>query len=402
MTTKPLLAVTRTASSGLKRAGLGSFLLILAVGLTALSPTTQARSHDSPNAPPDVQQPSASDVTSPRQSSTGRPTAQTPSNSSHRTPAKLAFVGRMIANLDQSLSFYETMGFKRDPTVDSAWHDDPDLNKLLGVHGVSSRTARLTINSNASNKPFILYLHELKGIPRKTIAGYPAWEPGASHFGLVVPDAPALWSELQAKGLLHARSWDGKLIPFPGETQGSIAYLTDPDGLDIEIINQHPATPKRPAIQPGVSHAGLVILDSDKERAFYGDLLGGQLADTNAPWMKGDFTDSAVGGHGNVLRFFNENFPEAVDPSSQMHFELVEFQNRKKPVQPYKITDITVGYVGFEVTRIEALTAQAKAAGAKQVSSGITQLKHGSRAILLRDPDVGGFVELIESPPPAG
>lgn len=319
--------------------------------------------------------------------------------------ARIAFVGRMIANLDESVPFYEALGFTRDPGVDSSWRRDDSLNRLLGVRNVTSRTARLTVNSNISGKPFTVYLHELRGIARKSVGGYPPWEPGASHFGLVVPDAPLLWSQLQARGWLRARSWDSKLIPFPGETQGSLAYMTDPDGLDIEIINRHPATSAangraaRPALSPGLSHVGLIILNSDTARAFYGDLLGGQLVEAQSPWIRGDFTDSAVGGHGNILRFFNESFPEAADPKSLMHFELVEFQNRKKPVAAYRISDITVGYVGFEVHDLDTLVDKAKTAGARVISSGggPVELKDGKRAVLLRDPDVGGFVELLDS-----
>ena len=291
-------------------------------------------------------------------------------------PAEIAFVGRMISDLDKSIPFYQAIGFSRDGNVDSSWHNDEALNNLLGLHGVTSRTARLTINSNVSGKPFSVYLHELRGVKRKALAGYVPWEPGASHFGLVVPDAPLLWKRLEARGMLHARSWGGKLIPFPGETQGALAYMTDPDGMDIEIINQRPAVPAangrpaRPAMPPGVSHAGLVILDADKERAFYGNLLGGKLASPESPWMQGDFTDSAVGGHGNILRFFNEQFPEATDPKSQMHFELVEFQNRKKPVETYSLADISVGYVGFQVHGLDKLLKNAKAEGAKVVSAG--------------------------------
>jgi catechol 2,3-dioxygenase-like lactoylglutathione lyase family enzyme len=335
------------------------------------------------------------------------PAAAAESPTPTAAPARIALVGRMIADLDRSLPFYEALGFKRDESVDTSWHQDDALNRLLGIKNATSRTARLTVNSNVSGKPFALYLHELRGITRKSVAGYPPWEPGASHFGLVVPDAPQLWSQLESRGWLHARSWGGKLIPFPGETKGSLAYMTDPDGLDIEIINQRPAAPAadgrpaRPALNPGLSHAGLITLDSDKARAFYGDLLGGQLVEAQSPWMKGDFTDSAVGGHGNILRFFNESFPEATAPTSLMHFELVEFQNRKKPVAPYHISDITVGYVGFEVKNLDTLLTKAKTAGARVVSSGggVVKLKNGERAVLIRDPDVGGFVELLELPP---
>ena len=318
----------------------------------------------------------------------------------------IAFVGRMVADLDKSVPFYEAIGLTRDSSVDSSWRRDDALNHLFGIEGARFRTAKLTVNSNISGKAFAIYLHEAQGIKRLKVGSYPPWEPGASHFGLVVPDAALVWSQLKASGMLRARSWGGELIPFPGETQGALAYMTDPDGLDIEIINQRPAKPAqdgrpaRPGIPPGLSHAGLVILDSDKAKAFYGNLLGGQLVEANSPWMQGDFTDSAVGGHGNVLRFFNESFAEAADPHSMMHFELVEFQNRKKPVAAYAISDIAVGYVGFEVSHIETLLAKARDAGAHVVSQGgVVKLNDKSRAVLIRDPDVGGFIELFE---PAG
>jgi hypothetical protein len=80
--------------------------------------------------------------------------------------------------------------------------------------------------------------------------------------------------------------------------------------------------------------------------------------------------------------------------------QLVEFRNRKKPVAAYAISDIAVGYVGFEVSHIEAFLAKARDAGAHVVSQGgVVKLNDKSRAVLLRDPDVGGFIEPFE---PAG
>jgi 4-hydroxyphenylpyruvate dioxygenase-like putative hemolysin len=58
--------------------------------------------------------------------------------------------------------------------------------------------------------------------------------------------------------------------------------------------------------------------------------------------------------------------------------------------------DIAVNYVGFQVTDIDAVYAKAKAAGAETVSEGgIVKVKN-VRAVMLRDADVGGFVELFE------
>lgn len=57
-------------------------------------------------------------------------------------------------------------------------------------------------------------------------------------------------------------------------------------------------------------------------------------------------------------------------------------------------------YVGFEVHHLDTLLAKAKTAGARVISGGggPVELKDGQRAVLLRDPDVGGCVELLESP----
>ena len=142
-----------------------------------------------------------------------------------------------------------------------------------------------------------------------------------------------------------------------------------------------------------------MVLDSAKAKAFYGELLGGHPPAADAPWLQGDFYDSVVGGHGNVMRVYDVSFPEAAAPALRLNFALIEFQNRKKPVEHYTITDIGVGYVGFEVEGLEALLRRAKAAGATVVSHpGIVALPDGTREIMIRDPDVGGFVELFEKP----
>ena len=335
----------------------------------------------------------------------------------------ITFVGRMVSDLDRSVAFYEALGFIQDPAAKPVWRRDPVVEHLYAIHatgGVQTRMAKMYVINQNSGQRFVLYLRELKGLDRRNLSKHTAWDPGVTHFGLVVPDAQQLFGELEARGMLHARSWGGKLIAPPGQSKGMLAYITDPDGLDIELIDERPAfpaengRPARPAFLPGLNHVGVVVLDADKARAFYGDLLGGRLVTTQAPWLKGDFYDSAVGGHGNVLRFYNESFffdAESPTPamatmglsprSSRMNVELVEFQNRKTPVEPRRITDIGVGYVGFEVHGLEAFLARARAAGAVVVSDGIVTMRGGgTREVMVRDPDVGAYIELYEHPHP--
>ena len=317
----------------------------------------------------------------------------------------LAFDGRMVSDLDKSVAFYKALGFVPVEGVNSSWRKDEVMNRIHGTKGLESRMAKFTLNSNISGKPFTLYLREFRGIQRRNVMhGKTAWEPGATHIDLTIPDAELMWSQLKASGMLWPRTWDGKLIPLPGETKGAIAYITDPDGMDVEIVEQRPAMPAtatrpaRAADPPGFNHIGIVVLDAEKAMGFYGALLGEQLPATLSQWIAGDFFDSAVGGHGNIIKIRNGTFPEAADPNARMRFEIVEYQNRKKPVAPYTVTDIGVNYIGLEVSGIDALVARLKGAGVTIVSDGIVEMTGGYRVALVRDPDVGAFVELFERP----
>jgi catechol 2,3-dioxygenase-like lactoylglutathione lyase family enzyme len=316
------------------------------------------------------------------------------------------FDGRTVSNLDRSVEFYKLLGFTEVPGVDKSWRVDPVMNRIHGTKGVESRMAKFTINSNIGEQtPFTLYLRQFRGIKQRDVMrGKTAWEPGATHIEVVVPDVDKLWSALQAADMLWPRTWGGKLIPLPGQTKGTVAYITDPDGMDVEIIEQRPAVPAadgrpaRPADPPGINHIGLVVLDPDKAEAFYGSLLGAQMPAAPTPWLSGDFMDSAVGGHGNVLRMYNGTYALAADRDARMRFEIIEYENRKKPVQPYDITDAGVNWVGLEVTDIDDLLIRLKGAGIKVVSDGIVEMKGGYRVALVRDSDVGAFVELYEPP----
>ncbi len=85
-----------------------------------------------------------------------------------------------------------------------------------------------------------------------------------------------------------------------------------------------------------------------------------------------------------------------------MRFELVEYQKPDlKEVGDYRYSDVGVSCVGIQVDGLDSLYARLKAAGIKPWSEGgIVRRKNGSRALVVRDPDVGAFVELFESSEP--
>ncbi|MGH9717103.1 MAG: VOC family protein [Candidatus Acidiferrales bacterium] len=316
----------------------------------------------------------------------------------------IGFVDRMVSNLDNSVKFYKLLGFTEVPGVNPAWHVDKVFNRIYGIKGVESRMAKLQIDSNlGKHTPFTLYLREFRGIPRRDAARGKPWYPAQTHIDLTVPDADALWATLKANHMLWSETWGGKLIAAPGRTKGTIAYITDPDGLDVEIAGASPAVPAmggrpaRPAGVPGFNHVGLVIVNLDKAEGYYGALLGAQVPPVGN-WIAGDFLDSAVGAHGNVMRIINTMMPLANDRHTLMRFEMVQYENRSRPVQPYKITDIGVGCVGFEVSDINDFVVRVKGAGIQMVSDGIVTMSTGYRVALFRDPDVGMFTEFYQPP----
>jgi len=314
----------------------------------------------------------------------------------------LAFQSVSVSNLERSVNFYRTIGFTLVGEANPPWIKDEAANRMYQTPGAVCRTAVLSLPSSTSGKPFLLLLREYKDFKQRSRADFPARNPSSAHFGMVVPGADMLWAKMQSLGLLRALSWDSKLVRMPGQASGGIAYVMDPDGFNIEIIGIKlpPAAgeQKSPQDHPTMHHVGLAVLNSAKSMGFYGGLLGAKFPNALPDWVGGDMYDAAVGGRGFFIRLINGSYPEAAAPQSEMRFELVEYQKPTRPdVDEYGISDVAVSSVGLEVKGLEALYSRAKAAGVKTwPAEDIIQKKDGTRAIVVRDPDVGAFVELFE------
>ncbi len=316
----------------------------------------------------------------------------------------IAFNTVTVSNLGRSIEYYKAIGFTLVGEADPPWIVDEAANRLYNTPGAKSRTASMTISSTASGEPFALHLREYEGVQRGDRVDYPARNPSSSHIGLMVPEADALWEQLEAAELLRPLSWDGKLIRMPGQTSGGLAYVRDPDGYNVEIIGIRPESPEvedpqaEQANHPTFHHIGLAVLNSDKSRSFYGDLLGAEFPDALPEWVSGDNYDAVVGGHGYIIRLINGTFPEAGALKTPMRFELVEYQVPDiEEIDDYRYSDVAVNCVGFQVAGLDGLYAGLKDAGIETWSEGgIVQLEDNTRAVVVRDPDVGAFVELFE------
>jgi catechol 2,3-dioxygenase-like lactoylglutathione lyase family enzyme len=317
----------------------------------------------------------------------------------------IAFDSLQVSDLEKSIDYYRAVGFTLVNNPDPPWVRDEAANRLYRTPGALSRTAALTIPCTASGQPFTLYLRQYKDIERGGRKDFPARAPSAAHLGLIVPEADALWEKLRSDGMLRPLSWDGKLIRMPGQTSGGIAYVMDPDGFNIEIVGVSPKSvgvedDRTESGRPSLHHIGLVVLNSDKSKTFYGDLLGAAFPETTPEWLSGDMYDAVVGGRGYVIRLINGTFPEIAAPKFTMPFELVEY---RKPtmdaIDDYAYSDVAVSCVGFQVSGLDALYIRMKTAGIETWSEGgVVQRENAVRAVVVRDPDVGAFIELFEKP----
>jgi len=319
----------------------------------------------------------------------------------------MAFDGHQVSNLDKSIKFYETLDFhlQGKPTD---WKVDKVVNELGGTKGAQSRTAIMVTKSSVSDKPFDLILREYKGIDRKDWSNLDSAALGAGHMDLTVQDDCNIdMDKLKAIGMLRVPQMN--LPGGGGSAKGPrrFAFVQDPDGWFIELFAIIPPPPGAPPAGPKVSnstatmanierlgkqigfnHIGLNVIDPAKALSFYQGVLGGDYP---------PLPETPAGGAAPRMTMLNGWFPQATT-NENVRLELLGSpQNRDKQPPDQHFADINVNYVGFQVTDIDAVYAKAKADGATTVSDGgIVKVKDG-RAVIMRDPDVGGFVELWQA-----
>jgi catechol 2,3-dioxygenase-like lactoylglutathione lyase family enzyme len=335
-----------------------------------------------------------------------RSAARTPNGGADKGTADvlgMAFDGHQVANLDTTVKFYETLGYPVASRTD--WKVDKEANQLGGTKGAESRTAIINMPSSVSDKPFPLILREYRGIERKDWSSLTSSDLGAGHMDVtVMDDCNPVMDTLKAAGLLKVPKMGFPAGPANGPRR--FVFVQDPDGWFIELFAKMKPAPGAPPEGPKVSnstatqanierlgkqagfnHIGLNVIDPAKALAFYEVTLGGDYPPLPPP---------PADGTPPRMTMLNGWFPQATTDGNVRLELLGSPQNKGKQPPDQHFADINVNYVGFQVTDIDAVYARAKAAGAITVSDGgIVKVKDG-RAVILRDPDVGGFVELWE------
>jgi catechol 2,3-dioxygenase-like lactoylglutathione lyase family enzyme len=323
----------------------------------------------------------------------------------------MAFDGHQVSNLDNSIKYYEELDFHVTSKTD--WHVDKTLNKLGNTPGAESREAVMTTPSSVSDKPFNLILTEYRGIDRKNWSNLGLGDLLSGHMDITVMDDCNIdMDKLKAIGMLKVAPMN---MPGGGGANGPrrFAFVQDPDGWFIEmfaIMKPAPgAPPEGPKVsnstatmqninrlgkQIGFNHIGLDVTDMAKAVGFYQGVLGGDYPPLAPPAPPAGAAGGPGGGRGPRMNMMNGWFSQA-GTDGHVRLELIGEPGSTIPDEHF--ADINVNYVGFQVTDIDAVYAAAKADGAKTVSDGgIVKVKDG-RAVIIRDPDVGGFVELWQA-----
>jgi catechol 2,3-dioxygenase-like lactoylglutathione lyase family enzyme len=323
----------------------------------------------------------------------------------------MAFDGHQVSNLDNTIKYYETLDFHVKGKTD--WHVDKTLNKLGNTPGAESRQAVMETLSSVSDTPFDITFTEYRGIDRKNWSSLGLGDLLSGHLDLTVMDDCQIdMDKLKAIGMLKEVNMN-----MPGGGGGAagprrFAFVQDPDGWFVEffaIMKPAPgAPPEAPKVsdssatmqnierlgkQIGFNHIGLDVKDMAKAVGFYQGVLGGDYPPLAPPAPP---AGAAAGGPGGGraaprMNMMNGWFPQA-GTDKNVRLELIGEPGTTVPDEHF--SDINVNYVGFEVTDIDAVYAKAKADGAITVTDGGIVKVKGGRAVIVRDPDVGGFVEL--------
>jgi catechol 2,3-dioxygenase-like lactoylglutathione lyase family enzyme len=311
----------------------------------------------------------------------------------------LGFVGHNVSDLERSIKFFEAIDFKvvEGP---SGWTVDKELNKLGNTPGAESRTATMTVQSSVSDVPFTLVLRQYRGIQRQDWSKANSWDLLSSHIDLTVDGSvSALLDKLEGLNMLKMPEVNGLANPRQQQGFRRFAFIQDPDGLTIEYFSKPIPKPGDPPPAPTVSNSSATAQNIDR----LGKQAGFNHYATNIvdPEKARDFYVKALGGDYPVFQNTGANqilqngwFPQAAT-NNNLRIELGYFTiNKGKTAPPLKIQDINANYAGFQVSNIETAYARAKMLGAITVSDGGFVGYHNGHAVVIRDPDVGGYIML--------
>ena len=138
--------------------------------------------------------------------------------------------GVTVADVERSLAFWRgQLGLQ---VAGRGIVECEHLDRLVALHDTRIEWVELRIPDGGTVE--LSQYHQPVGVP--TDPGEEN-EPGRSHLSLLVDDLGALLAQLRAAGV-RARTTEPVDVPVGSYAGGKAAYVFDPDGVEVELIER--------------------------------------------------------------------------------------------------------------------------------------------------------------------
>lgn len=269
-------------------------------------------------------------------------------------------ISPIIASLDRSLAFYETLLHLQVPPARGGgprpFMVNPGLHKMFGTTGSTERHVDARIPGTSMGIEMI----EFHDIDRKA-ARPRLQDPGQVAIVLLVRDVDALLARLTAAGV-PVMTPGGKAVPVRDGARSVL--VEDPDGRPVELRQLASLPPSAPADAEIVGgRLAMTVADLDKTASVYRTVLG---FDVSAPtrFALDPFVRTLSGVRGELRRAI------ATAPGTGQPFELVEFKDVERTPLQTRLQDPGSVRLQVMVRGIDAVAAAIVKAGGAIVSDG--------------------------------
>jgi len=293
-----------------------------------------------------------------------------------------------VEDLDTTLAFYrEVFGLNGTPQD----FPNPAVPQLTDAPGVTLRLSMMPLPGAMRFE-----LTHFKGLERKPArAAYT--DPGAASIVLYVRELDAALAKAKKANAPIVTSGAPVEITTPkGKTRSIL--LRDPDGFFVQVVQEAPA----PGAPEGNVHRvslAYTIESAEATAKFYNGMMGLELAGPSA-FSKDPAMLRLVGApEGTEFRKLT-----GVIPGPPAHVEFTEFRGVPRAKFYLRVRDPGAPAMAIQVTNLNRMVAQMKAAGTHLISANgqIVDFGNGTHNIFVEDPN-GMNIELFErSGPPPG
>ena len=309
--------------------------------------------------------------------------------------SSVKYVGMTVANIEQSVKFYEEVLSCQKVMDTEVWGDD--WSQLQGVFGLRMRVVQMQLGDE-----IISLMEYLTPQGRPIPVDSRSNDRWFQHIAIVVTDIDLAYEHLRKFRVRHTSTSPQQLPEWNKKLGGVKAfYFKDPDGHNLELIQFPPDKAADKWLKNtdklflGIDHSAVGVKDAEASFPLYRDRLGLKL-------------QLQALNYGTEFEHITCVFGSKVQVNSMqadsgIGFELLEYiaptTGRDMPVNS-QANDLWHYQTVVEVSDLESLAEQLKTTPCKFVSPGIVEMSANDlgykKALSIRDVD-GHVLHLIEA-----